>query len=102
MSKAKLEPPEVCKTKCATCPFKEGSAYAYLATYLSERSMVEARICHSTSVSAIKRTKTTAKICRGSRDIQLRVMFEAGVITAPTDEAWKNKVDEINKQNGYE
>lgn len=84
--------------KCATCPFRPGSKYADLADELAESAIKKAsRICHSTgSNNAInRRTGKPARLCRGARDIQLAVFTAAGVIAAPTDEAWQAKCDEM-------
>ena len=62
------------KTKCATCPFRPSSPYAYLADSLAESAVTErSRICHSTgSGNAInKRTGLPPHLCRGVRDVQL-------------------------------
>jgi len=90
---------QVRKSKCATCPFREGSPYEHLRDYLTEASLKQGRICHSTGVSAIKQTKLPEKICRGSRDLQLAYMHAAGVIEQPTDAAWSKKWEEVKKQN---
>lgn len=90
--------PPVCKTKCSTCPFREGSPHAYLAPTLTESALGNApRICHSTgSNNAIhKRTGRKPALCRGARDIQLRYFAAIKFITAPTDEAWAAKVKEL-------
>lgn len=79
------------KTICKTCPFRPGSPTAYLAADLAASAMTEAsRICHSTGSKNAFHEKTglPEHICRGSRDVQLRYMAAAGVISAPTDEAW--------------
>lgn len=79
------------KTMCATCPFRAGSPTAYLAADLAASAISEAsRICHSTgSNNAFHRqTGLPEHICRGARDVQLRFMAAAGVIDAPTDDAW--------------
>lgn len=90
---------QVRKIMCATCPFRPGSPYAALAGYLSERSLQEARVCHSTGTSAIYgKTGKPERICRGSRDIQLGVMAWMGVIEAPTDEAWDKAWNEISER----
>jgi hypothetical protein len=85
-------------TMCATCPFRDGSPYAYLRDSL-ERSALTAnsRICHSSGKdNAInKRTGLPERLCRGARNMQLRVMHGLGVIAAPTDEAWDAKCVEL-------
>lgn len=81
-------------TKCATCPFREGSKYSALAPQLAASALTEAsRICHSTgSNNAInRRTGKPASICRGSRDVQLQHFVGIGFIPEPTDEAWAEK-----------
>jgi hypothetical protein len=82
---------------CATCPFRPGSQYAYLADDLAKSAMSEAsRICHSTGTSAIYgRTGKPERICRGARDIQLKVMTAMGAIKAPTDAAWTEAVERL-------
>lgn len=77
-------------TMCPTCPFRRGSKYADLAPKLTESALTDAsRICHSTGRNAInKRTGLPPHLCRGARDVQLRVMAALGVISAPTDQAW--------------
>lgn len=92
-----LNPLPVCKAMCKSCPFRDGSKHASLRPYLTLASLSEGRICHSTGKSVFYgNTKKPEKICRGSRDLQLKAMWEAGVIVAPTDEAWDQKVKEIN------
>lgn len=84
---------------CATCPFRYGSPYAYLQDDLSRSAMNDrSRICHSTgSNNAInRRTGKKPKLCRGARDLQLKVFAAMGVISAPTDAAWAAKVAEMN------
>lgn len=83
---------------CATCPFRDGSPYAYLRADLERSALSQSsRICHSTgSNNAInKRTGLPERLCRGARDLQLRMMAGLGIITAPTDEAWNAKCIEL-------
>lgn len=86
------------KTKCPTCPFRQGSPYANLAPGLTESALNEAsRICHSTgSGNAINhRTGKKPMICRGARDVQLGLYAGLGFIEAPTDSAWAKKCREL-------
>lgn len=95
----KLQPEPVQPRKCATCPFRPGSPHADLAEMLTEYALTKgSRICHSTGPdNAInKNTGKAAHICRGTRDVQLAYMHAAGVIDAPTDEAWTRAVEEVN------
>jgi hypothetical protein len=70
---------------------------------LEEASMKTSRICHSTGkiiVSEVKRAHGKARICRGSRNYQLQLLAGIGFLTAPTDEAWEKKNQEIQQQKG--
>ncbi len=83
---------------CATCPFREGSPYAYLARDLTQSALGQSsRICHSTgSDNAInKRTGKPERLCRGARDVQLKVFHALKFIESPTDEAWDKKCREM-------
>lgn len=92
--------PKVRETKCATCPFREGSKYADLADYLTASALQEStRICHSTGSNAINRRIGKAPlVCRGARDIQLKMFAALGVISEPTDEAWAVKWKEMESK----
>ena len=82
------------KSMCSTCPFRDGSPYENLRPALTESALNEAsRICHSTGRNngINKRTGKPPHLCRGARDVQLRMMFALRVIDAPTDEAWDAK-----------
>ena len=78
------------KTMCSTCPFRAGSPYAFLVPDLTESAMITTQICHSTgSNNAVnRRTGIKPHICRGARQVQLKVMHQISVIDAPTDAAW--------------
>lgn len=85
------KPMPVLKAMCGTCPFRPGSPHADLALPLTASALTEAsRICHSTGRdNAInEETGKPEALCRGARDVQLRVFCELGVIEKPTDEAW--------------
>lgn len=93
--KPKLKP---VKNKCASCPFRTGSKFTYLASTLAECALSSnSRICHSTgSNNAInKRTGKKPMLCRGARDLQLRVLYSMKFIEAPTDKAWDKKCKEM-------
>jgi hypothetical protein len=98
----RLRPLPVMPRNCATCPFVEGSPHAALRSLLEESALTcSSRVCHSTGPGNALYPKPTgkkSKLCRGARDLQLRMMFAMRFISAPTDEAWQEKVDEINKE----
>lgn len=95
MAKVKRYP--VLKTMCATCPFREGSQYAFLSEALSISAATEAsRVCHNTATSAISgRTGKPPMLCRGARDLQLRMFAAMGFIESATDESWEKKCREM-------
>lgn len=81
---------------CATCPWREGSPYAYLVPMLSASAFREAsRICHSTGTNAIMRTTKREQLCRGARNAQLNLFHKMGFLSAPTDAAWIAKCAEL-------
>lgn len=91
MSRKKKPTTLLRETMCATCPWREGSKYAYLKDALERSALTESnRICHSTgSRNAINwKTGKPEAVCRGARQAQLKYMAALGVIKAPTDEAW--------------
>jgi hypothetical protein len=86
------------RTNCATCPWREGSPYAYLKDKLQESAITEgSRICHSTgSNNAINhRTGKPPMICRGARDEQLQFLHRIGFLREPTDRCWNERVKEL-------
>jgi hypothetical protein len=76
------------KAKCATCPFgPKGDR-------LIERSVTDkmvnfegSQICHH----PVLHDKKETHLCRGARDIQLRILAAFGVIDDATDEAFNAK-----------
>lgn len=82
---------------CATCPFRKGSKYQYLAGDLAASALTEAsRICHSTGENGLNgETGKPDRLCRGARDLQLKVFAANGFIAAATDEAWQEKCNEL-------
>jgi hypothetical protein len=81
------------KTMCATCPYRPNSIYAWAQNVIVGR----AAICHSTGNSAILgRTGKPEKICRGARNVQLKLFTALGLLKEPTDAAWAAKCKELN------
>lgn len=79
------------KTMCKTCPFRKGSPHANLAPMLTESAINDkSRICHSTGLSVFYgETGIEPQICRGTRDIQLRLFRCLGLLEEETDECWE-------------
>ena len=83
-------------TMCATCPFRPGVAAKYAAVRddIAASAMTEAtRICHQTgSDNAFhRRTGKPEHVCRGARDLQLKLFAGIGFLAAATDEAWNEQ-----------
>lgn len=82
---------EVMKTACATCPF-EGAHPVHLrldalAEYTESIVTYQSQhLCH---------TADNKKLCRGGRNLMLRVMHVQGLIDEPTDEAFDRKRIEV-------
>lgn len=75
----------VMRHKCHSCPFGPNGAADVRAT-VEARLLTVSQTCHSTG--AVK-GKPDTHLCRGARDVQLKVMHRLGVISAPTDAAWR-------------
>lgn len=91
-----LDPNNVRPVKCESCPFgKYGEAigselgweaFAQLQSNLTISAISNGnRYCHHDELEG----KPSTHVCRGARDIQLQYFHLIGVISAPTDEAWK-------------
>lgn len=87
------------KVMCATCPFREGSRYAFLVPELEAASLQSSRICHSTGPNNAINTNTgkPARLCRGSRNYQIRVLYEMGFLAEASDECWDRKWRAMNE-----
>lgn len=72
----------ICRRACGTCPFSAGGIeltpekMRQIAVYLSRGKN---HYCHS--------DRTNRTICRGGRDLQLRLWTSQRIIAEPTDEA---------------
>lgn len=86
---------------CATCPWREGSKFAYLVPDLTRSALTEAtRICHSTGSNngVYRRTGKPSAVCRGARDVQLQHFKRIGFLDNATDEAWAAKWKEMQSR----
>lgn len=87
MSRYNINKKPVMPERCKTCPFRNDPE---LAGKVIERVLTDAsQMCHSTG------WPEGTHLCRGARDIQLRVFHAMGVIESPTDEAWDKKRKEL-------
>ena len=84
----------VMKAACATCPFGEHGDPA-VATSVLKRTLGKAsQLCHHPTLNGKRETH----LCRGARDIQLRLLCAMGAISEPTDEAFQAKWAELKGQ----
>jgi hypothetical protein len=81
---------------CRTCPF-EGkepinlSQERYVEIYTDVAGLDGQHLCHSAN---------NEKICRGGRNIQLKIVKALGFVDEPTDEAFDQAMDEVlNSEN---
>jgi len=91
---------EVMKARCLTCPFGnkgERDRSPHTADKVRARVITSAsQICHHPRLSGKKQTH----LCRGARDYQLTIFHRLGVITEPTDVAWKQQQNSLlNKRS---
>jgi hypothetical protein len=87
----RLEKPlPVNKKCCNTCPFSKDPA---LATKVIDRNgLSSSQICHSTEGE----NREPRTLCRGMRDIHIKILYAHGLLDSPTDEAWEKKMQELN------
>lgn len=78
---------KVNKTRCATCPFNENGNREIRQT-VESRALQVSQMCHHTN-------NTT--LCRGSRDLQLELMYRLGVLKEPTDTCWDETWEKLKK-----
>lgn len=82
--------------QCATCVLRcdEQGRYVdpHIARTVIDRCLTQAsQICHHPALHGKRETH----LCRGARDYQLMIFHRLGFLSAPTDEAWQAKRDEL-------
>jgi hypothetical protein len=82
--------------QCSSCVFTrtpDGRDWVYpqLAHTVENRMMSYSQICHAPALKGKKQDR----LCRGTRDRQIDIMYKMGVIAAPTDAAWEAKRKEL-------
>ncbi len=96
------QPLPVRTTHCKTCPFRDdGQGWTHVRDLLAVRALTEATpICHSTGNAMVRHDgeRLKAHACRGARNLQLRYFHAIGFLPSPTDEAWSQKLAEMNGQ----
>jgi len=80
----------VMSARCKTCPFNPSGCAAVRHNVVMNTLKGINQTCHS---SGCAHGKVDTHLCRGARDYQLHLFHALGVLTAPTDEAWREAVE---------
>ena len=77
---------------CKTCPFAGEKPISLSPGRMQEciENLIQFKgqhFCHSAS---------NKKICRGGKDIQVKALFAAGYLDAPTEEAFNLEINRMN------
>ncbi|WP_347990312.1 hypothetical protein [Methylomonas sp. AM2-LC] len=86
----------VMKCMCQTCPFNKHENIKdqspEIANMVRSRCLTKAsQICHHPRMHG----KKESHLCRGARDFQLEIFSLLGVISEPTDAAWKEAYEQL-------
>ena len=78
---------------CTTCPFAGTEPIQLNANRLREvyqkvMTLQTSHLCH---------TADDTKLCRGGRDLQIRVAYALGYIDEPTDEAFQSALEQFGR-----
>ena len=92
-----IDPNDVMSKQCTTCPWKSDRDRLELTAeemaMLTKMVLSEANIrCHHAAFSG----KAETKICRGARNLQLKVFHSLGVLDEPTDACWSATLSKIS------
>lgn len=102
----KFDPTNVVKEQCSSCPFRPygegiGSTEMTAEEYYKKQATLTAsalsdssQFCHAPALVGGRQNQ----VCRGARDIQKQVFYRLGVLEAPTDEAWKKALNDMENQ----
>lgn len=92
MRKRNIKDWPVMKSKCSTCPFgPNGDRRTQSSVTESVVNMKGSQICHH----PVLKGKPETHLCRGARDLQLRVLAVFGVIEDATDAAYNRKRESL-------
>ena len=80
------------KAQCATCPFGENGDLRIAQGVLDRvTKFTHSQLCHHPALH----DKPETHLCRGARDIQLRILAAMGLIADATDEAFEARSREL-------
>lgn len=78
--------------QCKTCPFNEdGDKYIREGVVSRIVAMQGSQICHHPALDG----KPQTHLCRGARDLQLKILTALGLLSEPTDAAFAAKSAEL-------
>ena len=77
----------VMPAKCKSCPFGEHGDKQLAGAVLDRTLFQSSQICHHPRLQGKKETH----LCRGQRDVQLKLLYRMGLIDGPSDEAFYAK-----------
>ena len=84
----------VMKQQCATCPFgPNGDPTVHAGVVKRSVQFQGSQLCHHPALHGKRETH----LCRGARDLQLKIMTAFGILPAPTDEAFNAKWKELKE-----
>jgi len=82
----------VMPAQCVTCPFNsDGDPQTRDGVVSRIVDMQCSQICHHPTLQG----KPETHLCRGARDIQLRILTAMGLLSEPTDAAFATKSAEL-------
>lgn len=79
------------KSQCSTCPFGKNGDARTVDSVLRRTLGKASQICHH----PVLHYKPETHLCRGARDIQLKVLTALGFLPEPTDAAFTAKSVEL-------
>jgi hypothetical protein len=87
----------VMKEMCTTCPFgNKGDRHTREVVTSQVVQLRSSQICHHPALTGREETH----LCRGARDLQLRIMTGLGILPEPTDEAFQTKWKQLKEEHG--
>jgi hypothetical protein len=76
---------------CKSCPFGEQGDPQLAAAVLDRTLFKSSQICHHPSLDG----KPETHLCRGQRDVQLELLYRMGLLSEPTDAAFRAKSEAL-------
>ncbi|HEY9764557.1 MAG TPA: hypothetical protein V6D07_18665 [Trichocoleus sp.] len=97
MARETYDPNKVRPAMCSKCPWRPENQSRFGSRLLAKLTEMvlnySNHFCHLEQDHGERSTWN----CRGSRDLQLKIAFNMGVIPEPTDEAWRQTLEKIQQ-----